>query len=85
MGVSAQQHRICTGLYCCYKLVSNGFVRSNSKCHGLSRQLFYVLGIIFYSYLLTQMLFLYSDIKKNVATSNIDYHLNTNIPPVTNF
>ncbi len=47
MGISAQQHRICTGLYCCYKLVSSGCVRDGGKCHGLSRQLFYVLGLIF--------------------------------------
>ncbi len=79
MGISAQQHRICTGLYCCYKLVSRGCVRNTGKCHGLSRQLFYILGVIFYFYLLIQMLFLVIDTNSNIVVPNfIDYRSNTN-------
>ncbi len=80
MGISAQQHRICIGLYCCYKLVSGGFVRNSGECDGLSRQLFYVLGMIFYFYLLIQMLFLVINTNKSKAVADIDYHSNINTP-----
>ena len=80
MGISVQQHRICTGLFCCYKLVRRGCVRNTSECHGLSRQLFYVLGVILYFYLLIQMLFLVIDTNRDVVVPSIDYRLNTITP-----
>ncbi len=80
MGISAQQHRICTGLYCCYKLVCRGRVRNTSECYGLSCQLFYILGLIFYFYLLIQTLFLVIDTNKNIVVPNIDYCSNKNAP-----
>ncbi len=80
MGVSAQQHRICTGLFCCYKLVCSGFVRNVNDGRGLSRQWFYVLGTIFYFYLLTQMLFLFIDSKRDLLVPSVDYRLNTFTP-----
>ena len=80
MGISAQQHRICVGLFCCYSLVSRSRVRDTGECHGMSRQLFYVLGVILYFYLLIQMLFLVIDTNIDVVVPSLDYRLNTITP-----
>ncbi len=80
MGISAQQHRICIGLFCRYSPVGHSCVRDTSECHGLSRQLFYTFGVMFYFYLLIQMLFFIIDINNDVVVPSIDYRLNTNTP-----
>ena len=69
MGISAQQHRVCVGLFCSYKLVSKGKVMcSASLCDGLSRQVFYTLGVICYTYLLIFLMFLTCDFPKEEFT-----------------
>ena len=59
MGISAQQHRVCTGLF--YRhLFSKSF---RNVCPGvLSRHVFMVCLGIFYFYILTYMMFIIVDV-----------------------
>ena len=78
MGISVQQHRVCIGLY------NNLVVRQTSVsgvCHGVSRHLFYSMGLIYYVYVLLMLLLLCGNTK--MTFQNVDYShncLHTKIP-----
>ena len=70
MGISAHQHRICVGLHN-YLVVRQNSV--SSGCHGVSRQMFYTVGSIYYFYVLLLMLLFCVDTESKLAY--IDYSL----------
>ena len=80
MGISAEQHRICIGLFHCCTLVSNQAVCSKSGCHGLSRQLFSFVVSVLYLYILLHMLLLILDINNENTVIGIVYYTPMNTP-----
>ena len=63
MGISAQQHRVCTGLFCTNILKSSGSIVGGKFVWSclLSRHMFGVCIGIIYMYILTFMMFMNID------------------------
>lgn len=75
MGISAQQHRVCTGLFCRYIVKIGRCVTSDSNLSNfLSRQVFGAFMGVLYFYILTFLIFLHIDSTNDFLDQNNSTH-----------